>query len=66
MTRHTLLASAATAAILALAAPALAEDIAFISDMSYPESVTYSSKQDVFLLGSVTQGLVAKVDKAGA
>ena len=66
MIRRTLLASVATAAILALAAPALAQDIAFSSDNSYPESFTYSAKQDVFLLGSVTQGLVAKVDKAGA
>ncbi len=66
MIRRTLLASVATAAILALAAPAFPQDIAFSSDKSYPESATYSAKQDVFLLGSVTQGLVAKVDKAGA
>ena len=66
MIRHNLLASVAAAAILALAAPAFAQDIAFSSDKSYPESVTYSAKQDVFLLGSVTQGLVAKVDEAGA
>src|SRR5690554_6058125 len=65
MIRHTLLASVATAALLALAAPAFAQDIVFSSDNSYPESFTYSAKQDVFLLGSVTQGLVAKVSKAG-
>lgn len=65
MISRTLLASAATAAILALASPALAQDIAFTSDQSYPESVTYSAKQDVFLLGSITQGLVAKVDRKG-
>lgn len=65
MIRRTLLASVATAALLALAAPALAQDIAFSSNNSYPESVTYSAGQDAFLLGSVTQGLVAKVDKAG-
>ena len=65
MIRRTLLASVATAALLALAAPALAQDIAFSSDNSYPESFTYSATQDVFLLGSVTQGLVAKVDRAG-
>ena len=66
MLPRTLLASVATAALLALAAPAFAGDIAFSSDNSYPESFTYSAKQDVFLLGSVTQGLVAKLDKAGA
>ena len=66
MIRRTLLASVATVAILALAAPAFAQDIAFNSDKSYPESFTYSAQQDVFLLGPVTQGLVAKVDKAGA
>lgn len=66
MIRRTLMASVATAVLLALVAPALAQDIPFSTDKSYPESVTYSAKQDVFLLGSVTQGLVAKVDKAGA
>jgi hypothetical protein len=65
MIHHTLLASVATAVLLAFAAPALAQDIPFSSDRSYPESVTYSAKQDIFMLGSVTQGLVAKVDKAG-
>ncbi|MDB5613445.1 MAG: SMP-30/Gluconolaconase/LRE-like region family protein [Devosia sp.] len=65
MIRHTLLASVATAVLLTLAAPAFAQDIAFSSDQSYPESFTYSAKQDIFLLGSVTQGLVAKLDKAG-
>lgn len=65
MIRRTLLASVATAAMLALSGPALAQDIAFSSDQSYPESVTYSAQQDVFLLGSVTQGLVARVDRAG-
>lgn len=65
MIRRTLLASVATAAILALVAPALAQDIAFNSDQSYPESVTYSAKQDIFMLGSVTQGLVAQVDRTG-
>ena len=66
MIRRTLLASVATAALLLAAAPALAQDIAFSSDNSYPESFTYSARQDVFLLGSVTQGLVARLDKAGA
>ncbi|MEI9429282.1 hypothetical protein [Mesorhizobium sp. Cs1299R1N3] len=66
MIHRNLLASAATAVIFALACPAFAQDIAFRSDQSYPESFTYSAKQDVFLVGSVTRGLVAKVDKAGA
>ena len=64
MIRRNLLASVALA-ILALATPAIAQDIAFSSDQSYPESVTYSAKQGIFMLGSVTQGLVAKLDKAG-
>lgn len=66
MIRRNLLASVATAALFVFAAPAMAQDISFSSDQSYPESFTYSAKQDVFMLGSVTQGLVAKVDKAGA
>ena len=66
MIRRTLLASVATAALLLVVAPALAQDIAFSSDNSYPESFTYSARQDVFLLGSVTRGLVARLDKAGA
>ncbi|WP_370677706.1 hypothetical protein [Pleomorphomonas sp. PLEO] len=66
MIRRTLLASIAMATLLAVASPALAQDIAFTSDKSYPESVTYSPHQGVFLLGSVTEGLVAKLDKAGA
>ena len=65
MIYRNLLAGVATAALLALAAPAIAQDIAFSSDNSYPESFTYSAEQGVFLVGSVTQGLVAKVDKAG-
>ena len=66
MTPRNLLGSVVTAALLALAAPATAQDIAFNSDNSYPESFTYSAEQDVFFVSSVTQGLVAKVDKAGA
>ncbi|HWJ75532.1 MAG TPA: hypothetical protein VNX29_20415 [Kaistia sp.] len=65
MLRRNHLAARAAAAILALAGSAFAQDITFTSDMSYPESVTYSAKQGVFLLGSVTKGLVAKVDKEG-
>ncbi len=66
MLHRPLLAGIAVATILAFATPALAEDIAFTSNQSYPESFTYSAKQDVFLLGSITGGLVAKADKAGA
>jgi hypothetical protein len=66
MIHRTLLASVATTALLVFAAPVFAQDIPFTSQQSYPESFTYSAKQDVFMLGSVTQGLVAKVDKAGA
>ena len=65
MIRHTLLTSVATAALLALALPALAQDIAFSTGQAYPESVTYSASQDVFMLGSVTQGIVARLDPAG-
>ncbi len=65
MLPHTRLAGLATATMLAFAGPALAQDIAFTTDQSYPESFTYSAKQDVFLLGSVTRGLVAKLSKAG-
>lgn len=61
----TLLASIATAALVGLAAPALARDIAFHTDQAYPESFTFSAAQNVFMLGSVTQGLVAKVNKDG-
>lgn len=64
MIHRTLLAGVALA-ILGLAAPVLGQDIAFSSDRSYPESFTYSASQDLFLLGSVTQGLVAQLDKAG-
>ena len=63
MIRRNLLANVALA-ILALATPTLAQDIAFSSDQSYPESFTYSTKQDIFMLGSVTQGLVARLDRA--
>ncbi|KFC61714.1 hypothetical protein FF80_03910 [Devosia sp. LC5] len=66
MIRRTLLAGVAIAPILALAAPSVAQDIAFNSDQSYPESFTYSAKQDSFMLGSVTQGLVARLDRTGA
>jgi sugar lactone lactonase YvrE len=65
MIRRMFFASVATAAILCVAAPVSAQDIAFSTDKTYPESFTYSAKQDVFMVGSVTQGLVAKVDKAG-
>lgn len=64
MIHRNLLASVALA-ILALATPALAQDIAFSSNQSYPESFTYSPRQDIFMLGSVTQGLVARMDRAG-
>lgn len=64
MIPRNLLASVALA-LLTLSMPALAQDIAFSSDRSYPESFTYSTKQDIFMLGSVTQGLVAKLDRAG-
>ncbi|WP_026791699.1 hypothetical protein [Pleomorphomonas oryzae] len=66
MIRRTLLACVAMTTTLAIATQVLAHDIAFTSNKSYPESVTYSPHQDVFLLGSVTQGIVAKLDKAGA
>jgi hypothetical protein len=66
MIHRNLQASAAIAAILALAGPSFGQDIAFSSEQSYPESFTFSARQDVFMLGSVTQGLIAKVDKAGA
>ncbi|WP_317186475.1 hypothetical protein [Devosia sp. BK] len=62
----TLLAGVASAALLSLAVPTTAADIGFASDRSYPESLTFSAEQDVFLLGSVTQGLVAKLDRTGA
>jgi sugar lactone lactonase YvrE len=56
---------ASVAIVLASVSPVLAQDIKFSSQNSYPESVTFSAKQDVFLLGSVRQGLVAKLDHAG-
>ena len=55
----------ASITLLALASPALAQDISFTSAQSYPESFTFSAAQDVFMLGSVRQGLVAKVDRNG-
>ena len=66
MIHRTLMASVATIAVIALASPALAQDISFTSEQSYPESFTFSAEQDVFMLGSVRQGLVAKVDRNGA
>ncbi|SMQ86086.1 hypothetical protein SAMN06295905_3384 [Devosia lucknowensis] len=65
MTTRTLLAGIATAAILSAMSPAFAQDINFATDDAYPESLTYSARQDVFFLGSVTQGLVATLDRAG-
>ncbi len=50
---------------LALTAPAIAQDINFTTPQSYPESFTYSSKQNVVFLGSVRQGLVAKLQTNG-
>ncbi|MER9298110.1 hypothetical protein NKI38_16665 [Mesorhizobium sp. M0621] len=41
------------------------QKISFTSDQSYPESITWSAKQDTFMVGSVRHGLVAKVDEAG-
>ncbi|RUV49717.1 gluconolaconase [Mesorhizobium sp. M7A.F.Ca.MR.228.00.0.0] len=42
-----------------------AQGISFASDQSYPESMTWSARQDTFMVGSVRHGLVAKVDKTG-
>lgn len=66
MIHRTLLAGISAATLLVLAAPAFSQDIRFTSDLSYPESLTYSATQDTFMLGSVTQGIVAKLDKTGA
>ncbi|WP_332699687.1 hypothetical protein [Devosia sp.] len=65
MIHRNLMASVATIAVFAFGGPVLAQDIGFTAELAYPESFTFSAKQDAFLLGSVTQGVVAKVDMAG-
>lgn len=62
------LATACAAAQLTLASHAFAEGpdrIAFSADTAYPESVTFSAKQDSFMVGSVRHGGVAKVARDG-
>lgn len=40
-------------------------DVAFKTDTSYPESVSWSSKQKSFFVGSIRQGVIGKVAKGG-
>ncbi|WP_214470392.1 hypothetical protein [Mesorhizobium sp. dw_380] len=68
MISRSLMAGAAAMAFF-IASPSMADStaqgISFTSDQSYPESVTWSARQDSFMVGSVRHGLVAKVDQAG-
>jgi sugar lactone lactonase YvrE len=63
-----LLTTASAVAMLHLAAPVFAADagqIAFTADMTYPESVTWSAKQQSFMVSSVRHGVVGKVSTKG-
>jgi sugar lactone lactonase YvrE len=63
-----LLTTASAVAMLYLAAPVFAADagqIAFTADMTYPESVTWSAKQQSFMVSSVRHGVVGKVSTKG-
>ncbi|WP_338875706.1 gluconolaconase [Spirosoma sp. SC4-14] len=46
-------------------APVISERIAFSASRQYPEGITYSSQLDQFLVSSITQGKVGKVDLNG-
>ncbi|MER9564532.1 hypothetical protein [Mesorhizobium sp. M0571] len=63
------MAGVAAIAFFSFASPSMAgstaQGISFTSDESYPESISWSAKQDTFMVGSVRHGLVAKVDEAG-
>jgi sugar lactone lactonase YvrE len=56
--------TAVVAAVLA-SNVAIAGDITFTGDQIYPESVTWSARQHVFMVGSVRHGTVGKVSPAG-
>jgi sugar lactone lactonase YvrE len=63
-----LLTIASAVAMLYLAPSVFADDagnIAFTSDMTYPESVTWSAKQQSFMVSSVRHGVVGKVSTKG-
>ncbi|MER8881761.1 MULTISPECIES: hypothetical protein [unclassified Mesorhizobium] len=69
MISRSLMAGVAAIAFFNLVSPSMADStahgISFTSDQSYPESITWSAKQDTFMVGSVRHGLVGKVDEAG-
>lgn len=52
-------------ALTANMAVAASDDIPFEANMTYPESVSWSAKQDSFFVSSVRRGLVGKVSKDG-
>lgn len=56
---------AALAATLLASNLAIAADITFTADQTYPESVTWSARQHVFMVGSVRHGTVGKVTPDG-
>jgi sugar lactone lactonase YvrE len=58
-------AAIAAAAMMFVSGAAIARDITFHADQLYPESVTYSAKQRVFIVGSVRHGTVGRVTKEG-
>lgn len=46
-------------------APVISERITFSANRQYPEGITYSSQLDQFLVSSITQGKIGKVDLNG-
>lgn len=50
---------------LTLGKTVVAADIAFVAKESYPEGITYLSKDDTFLVSSIRTGTIGKVTKTG-
>jgi sugar lactone lactonase YvrE len=63
--KRNLLAAAALAATALVSHAAVAGDITFSASQVYPESITWSAKQHVFMVGSVTHGTVGKISVDG-
>jgi sugar lactone lactonase YvrE len=63
--KRNLLAAAALLATAFVSNVANANDITFTAAQTYPESITWSAKQHVFMVGSVKRGTVGKVSVDG-
>lgn len=63
--KRNLLVATALLATAFVSSGAIAKDITFTAAQAYPESITWSAKQHVFMVGSVKHGTVGKISLDG-